>query len=407
MATWSTRLAGGAERYIEQSIDALHAAGVAVALLAEGDEPAERAPIAVPDGTPVWTGGREALAAARGWRPTLVLDHGLNDGSLAASLRTLAPTAHVTHNYLGACISGQKTHKSITPRTCERTLGWPCLLHYYPNHCGGFDPRTMMRLWRRNRDQLALIRRSAGVLAYSRHMAEEFVRHGISRENVRVAPPPIAAPSAAVASPPRAGEPWRIAFLGRFDVTKGAGVLIDAMPQAARRLGVPLHLSLVGDGPERAALERHAARVRSDGVSIAFTGWLSRDRVDREVAGHHLLVMPSLWPEPFGLVGLEAGAIGLPAVAFDVGGIPDWLEDGVAGVLVRGVPRAANRLADGIAAALRDVDTWRALSAGARRAAQRHSAERFRQSLVDAVTAWQRAPGAVPSVVGVGMGDDG
>ena len=51
-------------------------------------------------------------------------------------------------------------------------------------------------------------------------------------------------------------------------------------------------------------------------------------------AGAVLVAVPSLWPEPFGLVGLDAAALGRPAIAFDVGGIGEWLTDGVNGKLV-------------------------------------------------------------------------
>jgi glycosyltransferase involved in cell wall biosynthesis len=47
-----------------------------------------------------------------------------------------------------------------------------------------------------------------------------------------------------------------------------------------------------------------------------------------------LVAVPSLWPEPFGLVGLEAASLGIPAVAFDVGGVRQWLDPNRTGVLV-------------------------------------------------------------------------
>ena len=68
-----------------------------------------------------------------------------------------------------------------------------------------------------------------------------------------------------------------------------------------------------------------------------------------------LLVVPSVWPEPFGLVGLEAGAHGVPAVAFETGGVGEWLRDGTNGLMAGRRP-AVEPLARAIAAALADPD---------------------------------------------------
>ena len=50
-----------------------------------------------------------------------------------------------------------------------------------------------------------------------------------------------------------------------------------------------------------------------------FTGWVRPSRRTDLMRGADLLAVPSVWPEPFGLVGVEAGCVGLPAAAFDVG----------------------------------------------------------------------------------------
>ena len=89
---------------------------------------------------------------------------------------------------------------------------------------------------------------------------------------------------------------------------------------------------MAGDGPQRDAWRRLspiAWRRRRD------DGWVDEATAPAVYsAGAAIAVVPSLWPEPFGLVGLDAAALGRPAVAFDVGGIGEWLEEGRNGRLV-------------------------------------------------------------------------
>jgi glycosyltransferase involved in cell wall biosynthesis len=82
--------------------------------------------------------------------------------------------------------------------------------------------------------------------------------------------------------------------------------------------------------------------------------------------------VPSLWPEPFGLVGLEAAAHGVPAVAFDTGGISEWLTDGVNGRLVSEYG-SAEALGAVLADLLRDSVQLQKLGHGAACAARRLS----------------------------------
>jgi glycosyltransferase involved in cell wall biosynthesis len=70
---------------------------------------------------------------------------------------------------------------------------------------------------------------------------------------------------------------------------------------------------------------------------VRFYGWVERERLSELFARSSVLVLPSTWNEPFGLVGLEAMAHARPVIAFDVGGIQDWLLDGYTGLLVKDI----------------------------------------------------------------------
>ena len=78
------------------------------------------------------------------------------------------------------------------------------------------------------------------------------------------------------------------------------------------------------------------------------------------------------WPEPFGLIGLDAAALGRPAVAFNVGGIGEWLADGVNGTLVEPA-QGEKGLASAIAGLLANADQRARMARGAVEAASRLS----------------------------------
>src|SRR5262249_22306305 len=138
-----------------------------------------------------------------------------------------------------------------------------------------------------------------------------------------------------------------------------------------------------GDGPERPDLERQATRIedRCRSVSIKFTGWLDQAHLSDLMRTSDLLVVPSWWPEPFGLVGLETGTHQLPAAAFAVGGIPEWLIDGVNGHLAPGESPTAAGLADAISRCLRDPAEHERLRDGALAVARRYTAEKHLDTL--------------------------
>ena len=154
----------------------------------------------------------------------------------------------------------------------------------------------------------------------------------------------------------------RVLLMGRITAVKGGAVLIPALRSAGQALNRVLHLTVGGDGPEVDALRELARR---EGVDAEFLGWLGTGELGALYRSAELLAVPSLWPEPFGLVGIEAGSVGLPAVAFAVGGIPDWLIPGVSGECATGSRPTVAALSAAIVRAVRDPDHYAALRRGA------------------------------------------
>jgi glycosyltransferase involved in cell wall biosynthesis len=218
------------------------------------------------------------------------------------------------------------------------------------------------------RRQQALFPRYTAMVVASDHMRREYARYDGLASRITTIPLFAGAPAAAAA------RDVDVAFLGRLTPLKGADVLLDALERAGRTVGRPIRAVMAGEGPMRASLSERAKRLRAGGaVDVDLPGWIDRERRDALLARAALLALPSRWPEPFGLVGLEAARYGAPAVAFDVGGVRTWLEDGVNGAIVpQGGGAAA--LGSAIAAILADPARLASLSAGAIGAATKLSA---------------------------------
>jgi len=112
-----------------------------------------------------------------------------------------------------------------------------------------------------------------------------------------------------------------LVFLGRLVSQKGCDTLIDALAQLAacgRRPG----LTVIGDGPDRTALEQQAA---SSGIGgqVRFLGSLTGTSLADELRRHRIMVVPSRYEEPFGIVALEGLACGCLPVVSERGGLTD------------------------------------------------------------------------------------
>lgn len=125
--------------------------------------------------------------------------------------------------------------------------------------------------------------------------------------------------------------PLRIVSIGRFSEQKGQMLLIEAMARL-HRVDPSLHLTLVGDGELRGALER-AIAARGLGAAVTLTGWLDEAGVRRELAASHALVLPS-FAEGLPMVVMEAMAAARPVIATTIAGLPELVRPGETGWLV-------------------------------------------------------------------------
>jgi glycosyltransferase involved in cell wall biosynthesis len=126
-----------------------------------------------------------------------------------------------------------------------------------------------------------------------------------------------------------------LAFLGRISPEKRP----DRAIEIAKRLGLPLKMAAKVDDADREYFETRIAPLLDDPL-IEFVGEIGEAEKNRFLGDAMALLFPIDWPEPFGLVMIEAMACGTPVVAFRNGSVPEVIEPGVTGFIVQDVDDA-------------------------------------------------------------------
>ncbi len=152
-----------------------------------------------------------------------------------------------------------------------------------------------------------------------------------------------------------------LAFLGRISPEKG----VDQAIEMAKRTGIPLKIAAKVDRADREYYEAMIKPLLDDPIA-EYRGEIG-EKDKNEFLGHALaLLMPVNWPEPFGLVSIEALACGTPVIAYNRGAVPEILKDGLTGFVVPNLQAATHAIPQ--------------LPKVSRRACRRHFETRFTAS---------------------------
>jgi glycosyltransferase involved in cell wall biosynthesis len=128
---------------------------------------------------------------------------------------------------------------------------------------------------------------------------------------------------------PQAAPPSYLAFLGRMSPEKRADLAIHI----ARRCGLPLKLAAKVDRADEDYF-REEIKPLLDTPGVEFIGEIDDTQKQDFLSGAIALLLPIDWPEPFGIVMIEAMACGCPVIAYNRGAVPEIIEDGVTGFIV-------------------------------------------------------------------------
>lgn len=259
-------------------------------------------------------------------QPDVAYLHAVYDPALVARVSTLLPAVAYVHGFHTVCPGLAKFYRR-SDVICERPFGLGCIPMIYLRRCSDArDPRTVWRIMRATAEHQAAYQQLPRVLVASNYMRRLLLQNGYDESRVTTLPQPLEpVPPESYAA--RHGN--RILYAGRLEIEKGVPYLL----RAAAQLRSPFALRIAGDGSLQRQYEGLAEEL---GLAerVRFLGWLDDDELDDEFRKSALLVMPSICPESFGQAGVQAMLRCRPVVAFDVGGISDWLKDGWNGFLV-------------------------------------------------------------------------
>ncbi|MGD9299439.1 MAG: glycosyltransferase family 4 protein, partial [Thiohalocapsa sp.] len=348
---------GGVEQILHDIASGLGARGIPQALLHMDCSPR-------PDYLTAFADSGTDDALIERFQPDVLLLHKIQDAARVARLADHAPTVRMVHDHDLVCLRRHK-YFPIGGRVCHRPAGIDCYTHLCAVQRGHGRLPVALKTVGTIRTAIAAHAHVRRFIVGSRWMRDELQINGLPPARIRIVPPVPQALGRCEPQPP-SRDP-EVLYVGQ--VIRGKGV--DLLLRALAKVPGHWHATIVGTGNHLAACRSLAIKL-DIAHRVTFTGWVDHAALDNYYARAAVTAVPSRWPEPFGMVGIEAMARGRPVVAFAVGGIPDWLEHGVTGLLAREADTTA--LAENLARLLADPELAALL--GAKAAASAH--QRYR-----------------------------
>jgi len=259
---------------------------------------------------------RRAMAAIDTAQPDVAHVHNTwfaaSPSVLSALRRRRIPVVMTVHNYRMICVNSLFLRDGAPCEKCLDHGPWPAVRHrcYRGSRAtsavaaAGIAVHRGLDTWSRFVDRFIVL---------SEFARDRLVRAGLPPQRLVLGSNFVEDPGPRGTAPSASGG---VLFVGRLSPEKGVHVLLDAWRAASLR---GLHLDVIGDGPDRARLERDAP------PGVAFLGRRPAAEVMGQLLRARALVIPSVWYEGQPVTALEGMAAGTPLVLSDIGGLPEVL----------------------------------------------------------------------------------
>ena len=295
-----------------------------------------------------------ARDAVRDFKPDVVHVHKMADLEVIEALvGSGVPLVRMVHDHDIYCMRSHK-YDVLCREICTRAAGphcvCSCLASMARNRDGGSPLKWVS--YSDKRREVELDRRFDRMVVVTTYMRDELLKNGFDPGRIEIHAPV-----------PRMGDPGLRSSFSDRDLILYAGQIIrgkgvDVLLGSLALHDVPFECVILGDGNHRPHCEALSKRL---GLADRVTskGFVPQEELKTYYRGCSVVALSSLWPEPIATIGLEVMRRALPVVAFDAGGIKDWLVDGHNGFLVPWMDR--QRYADRLEQLLTDKPLGRAL----------------------------------------------
>jgi glycosyltransferase involved in cell wall biosynthesis len=257
-------------------------------------------------------------------------------------LSRLKPVVKFVHDARFFCPSLGKKVICSSKEVCKYPVGIKCFNRKdcYPFHSNGANLIENLHKFTLVSYELRVSKMLDRIIVGSRYMYDELVRNRFAGEKISIIP---CYTNKVFDDTEEINEEKKlIMYIGRIERGKGIQQFINALTYIKDQ---QWQVEIIGDG---SFMDEAEEMVEKFGFKerIKFLGMLSDREIDKCYQRCRMVVLPSIVPESFGLIGIEAMAFGKTTVAFDSGGIREWLVDGETGFLIeRGnIKKMANKI---------------------------------------------------------------
>ena len=266
--------------------------------------------------------------ALNDFRPDAVYVHKMADLDVIQTLvDSGVPLVRMVHDHDIYCMRSYR-YNVATREICNRPVSghcvFPCMGNIARNREGGFPLK-----WQSYADkkrEVALNREFDRMVVVTKFMREQLLINGFDADRIEIHAPVPRNVDASIKS--TFSDRNLIVYAGQ--IVRGKGV--DMLIRSLARMTVPFECVILGDGNHRASCEKLSRNLGLED-RVHFKGFVPQEELKDYYRGCSAIALSSVWPEPIATIGLEVMRYGLPVVAFDAGGISDWLLDGHNGFL--------------------------------------------------------------------------